>query len=219
MTAVRLPAVLDIRAAGHAPGRSAGPARVGRRPGRRRGGADRRPVPAGADRREEDLGPDGKALTWPPLSEALTEQLAAYGCADLNTDLVGATRMKTVLTVDDSRTMRDMLMHGPGGRRLSTSFRPRTASHGLETLKAHGADVIITDINMPRMDGFGFIEGVRADPDYRGTPDPGADHRKRRRQEAARPRCRGDRLDRQAVRSRQAGGRGPPRRGLSGSTT
>ena len=34
---------------------------------------------------------DGKALTLAPVSEALTEQLAAYGCADLNTDLVGAT--------------------------------------------------------------------------------------------------------------------------------
>jgi two-component system chemotaxis response regulator CheY len=41
---------------------------------------------------------------------------------------------------------------------------------GLETLKAQGADVVITDINMPRMDGFGFIEGVRADPRHRGIP-------------------------------------------------
>jgi two-component system chemotaxis response regulator CheY len=31
-------------------------------------------------------------------------------------------------------------------------------------------DVIITDINMPRMDGFGFIEGVRASDRYRTTP-------------------------------------------------
>ncbi|HST90604.1 MAG TPA: response regulator, partial [Brevundimonas sp.] len=35
---------------------------------------------------------------------------------------------------------------------------------------AEGADVVITDINMPRMDGFGFIEGVRADPAHRATP-------------------------------------------------
>ena len=33
---------------------------------------------------------DGKALTLAPLSDALTEQLAAYGCADLNVDLTGA---------------------------------------------------------------------------------------------------------------------------------
>ena len=35
---------------------------------------------------------------------------------------------------------------------------------------AKGADVVITDINMPRMDGFGVIEGVRADPNHRTTP-------------------------------------------------
>jgi two-component system chemotaxis response regulator CheY len=41
---------------------------------------------------------------------------------------------------------------------------------GLEVLQAEGADVVITDINMPRMDGFGVIEGVRADPTHRATP-------------------------------------------------
>jgi two-component system chemotaxis response regulator CheY len=41
---------------------------------------------------------------------------------------------------------------------------------GLEVLEAEGADVVITDINMPRMDGFGVIEGVRANPSHRATP-------------------------------------------------
>ena len=30
--------------------------------------------------------------------------------------------------------------------------------------------MIITDINMPRLDGFGFIEAVREDEAYRATP-------------------------------------------------
>ncbi|MEO8115478.1 MAG: response regulator [Phenylobacterium sp.] len=42
--------------------------------------------------------------------------------------------------------------------------------HGLEVLAGESPDVIITDINMPRMDGFGFIEGVRADARLRGVP-------------------------------------------------
>ena len=33
---------------------------------------------------------------------------------------------------------------------------------GLDVLERETPDVIITDINMPKMDGFGFIEGVRA---------------------------------------------------------
>ena len=77
----------------------------------------------------------------------------------------------TVLTVDDSRTMREML-------RLALAdagFRVVQAEdgiHGLEVLQAEATkpQVIVTDINMPRMDGFGFIEEVRGDPQYRGVP-------------------------------------------------
>ena len=77
--------------------------------------------------------------------------------------------MKTVLTVDDSRTMRDMLMMALKDAGYNV-IQAEDGVHGLETLKAQGADVVITDINMPRMDGFGFIESMRADPQYRGTP-------------------------------------------------
>ena len=76
---------------------------------------------------------------------------------------------KTVLTVDDSRTMRDMLLLALGGAGY-TVIQAVDGVDGLETLAAKGADVVITDINMPRMDGFGFIEGMRANPDHRTTP-------------------------------------------------
>ena len=75
----------------------------------------------------------------------------------------------TILTVDDSRTMREML-------RLALSdagFRVVQAVdgvHGLEVLSGETPHVIVTDINMPRMDGFGFIEEVRSDPRHRGVP-------------------------------------------------
>jgi two-component system chemotaxis response regulator CheY len=76
---------------------------------------------------------------------------------------------KTVLTVDDSRTMRDMLLMAleDAGYRVIQAV---DGIDGLEVLAANGADIIITDINMPRMDGFGVIEGVRADPNHRHTP-------------------------------------------------
>lgn len=79
------------------------------------------------------------------------------------------TPEKTVLTVDDSRTMRDMLrlaLAGSGYRVVQAV----DGLDGLEVLEAQGADVIITDINMPRLDGFGFIERVRSDERHRGTP-------------------------------------------------
>jgi two-component system chemotaxis response regulator CheY len=76
---------------------------------------------------------------------------------------------QTILTVDDSRTMRDML-------RLALTeagFRVVQAIDGLDGLAAlerERADVIITDINMPNLDGFGFIERVREGGSHRATP-------------------------------------------------
>ena len=75
----------------------------------------------------------------------------------------------TVLTVDDSRTMREML-------RLALSdagvrvVQDEDGIHGLEVLAAESPQVIVTDINMPRMDGFGFIEEVRSDARHRAIP-------------------------------------------------
>ena len=75
----------------------------------------------------------------------------------------------TILTVDDSRTMREMLRLAL----VDAGFRVVQAEdgvHGLEVLSGESPHVIVTDINMPRMDGFGFIEEVRGDPRHRATP-------------------------------------------------
>jgi two-component system chemotaxis response regulator CheY len=76
---------------------------------------------------------------------------------------------KTILTVDDSRTIRDMLMLAlsNAGYRV---VQANDGVHGLEVLRSTAPDVIITDINMPRMDGFGFIENVRGDGCFRAVP-------------------------------------------------
>ncbi|MFN4297583.1 MAG: STAS domain-containing protein [Brevundimonas sp.] len=91
MTAVRLPAVLDIRAAG--PLRDDLLALRGSDITLDGGEVERigglcLQVLISA---KKTWAMDDKALTLAPVSEALTEQLAAYGCADLNIDLVGAT--------------------------------------------------------------------------------------------------------------------------------
>ncbi len=75
----------------------------------------------------------------------------------------------TVLTVDDSRTMRDMLKHSL----LKAGFRVLQAEDGLdglEVLKTEQPDVIVTDLNMPRLDGFGFIEAIRRHIDHKTMP-------------------------------------------------
>jgi two-component system chemotaxis response regulator CheY len=76
---------------------------------------------------------------------------------------------KLVLTVDDSRTMRDMLhlALSEAGYRVVQAV---DGVNGLEVLELELPDIIVTDINMPRMDGFGFIEGVRKHDKHRATP-------------------------------------------------
>ncbi len=68
-----------------------------------------------------------------------------------------------VLAIDDSRTIRDLL-------RLSleaAGFQFDSAEDGVdgvEKFKHVQPDVVITDINMPRMDGFGVIKELRSGP-------------------------------------------------------
>ncbi|MFB2531750.1 response regulator [Paracoccus sp. p4-l81] len=76
----------------------------------------------------------------------------------------------SILAVDDSRTMRDMLRLALSG----AGFQVTTADDGVHGLEVLGAmtppDAIISDINMPRMDGFGFIEAVRRQDRHRAIP-------------------------------------------------
>lgn len=76
---------------------------------------------------------------------------------------------KVILTVDDSRTMRDMLKLALTGARF-TVLQATDGVHGLEVLEDSRPDVIITDINMPNLDGFGFIEGVRRSDRHATVP-------------------------------------------------
>ncbi len=74
-----------------------------------------------------------------------------------------------ILVVDDSITSRSLersILEAHG-------YRVRVAVDGLEALellRAEKADLIITDIQMPRMDGFGLVEALKADPGLKGIP-------------------------------------------------
>ena len=76
---------------------------------------------------------------------------------------------KRVLTVDDSRTMREMV----GFTLRKAGFEVREAEDGktaLAVLKGTPVDVVITDLNMPNLDGVGLIRALRADPAWRTVP-------------------------------------------------
>ena len=75
----------------------------------------------------------------------------------------------TILAVDDSRTMRDMIRLALKGAGFDVHVA-EDGVKGLEALESLSPNVIITDINMPNLDGFGFIEGIRGGDAHRTTP-------------------------------------------------
>ncbi|MEL7026439.1 MAG: response regulator [Pseudomonadota bacterium] len=66
----------------------------------------------------------------------------------------------SILAVDDSRTMRDMLKLALDDAGMQAHLA-EDGEHGLEVLNDVEPNAIITDINMPKLDGFGFINAVR----------------------------------------------------------
>jgi two-component system chemotaxis response regulator CheY len=74
-----------------------------------------------------------------------------------------------VLTVDDSRTMLDMLRAALTSRGFKV-VQAENGKEGLSALQREKFDVVISDLNMPVMDGFAFIRALRADPDNAGLP-------------------------------------------------
>lgn len=76
-----------------------------------------------------------------------------------------------VLAIDDSRTIRDMVRLTLEREGIETTLA-EDGVHGLEVLEGLEAfpDAILTDVNMPRLDGFGFIDAVRKLDCYAGIP-------------------------------------------------
>jgi two-component system chemotaxis response regulator CheY len=78
--------------------------------------------------------------------------------------------MKTALVVDDSASMRQMLSFTltKAGYEVVQSANGR---EGLLALAGNRAiDLVITDLNMPVMDGIEFIKQLRTRPNHKFTP-------------------------------------------------
>jgi len=74
------------------------------------------------------------------------------------------------LVVDDSSTMRRIIVNTLGRLGYSQVVEAANGREGLERLAATDVDVIITDWNMPEMNGIEFIRQVRATEKTRETP-------------------------------------------------
>jgi two-component system chemotaxis response regulator CheY len=76
---------------------------------------------------------------------------------------------RTALIVDDSASIRAMLaftLQEAGYAVLQAD----DGQNATKVLDGRKIDLVITDLNMPRMDGFGLIKHIRAQPAYRFIP-------------------------------------------------
>jgi two-component system, chemotaxis family, chemotaxis protein CheY len=76
---------------------------------------------------------------------------------------------KTALVVDDSTSMRQMVAYTLTQAGF-TVLEGGNGQEGLDKLAGQKVSLIITDLNMPVMDGLEFIRQVRAKPLYKFTP-------------------------------------------------
>jgi len=79
--------------------------------------------------------------------------------------------MQMVLSVDDSGVMRRII-----GRTVAVLgygfLEASNGLEGLEVLARHHEEIalIILDVNMPEMDGFQFLERIKANPEFKPIP-------------------------------------------------
>ncbi len=76
---------------------------------------------------------------------------------------------KRIMAVDDSKTMRDMVSFTLKG----AGFEVLLAEDGVQALNLSGrekVDAVITDVNMPNMDGITLTAKLRQSPSYKSTP-------------------------------------------------
>lgn len=82
---------------------------------------------------------------------------------------VGGIKMACILISDDSTAMRQMLVYT-----LSSADHDvidvKNGKDALETAKQKAFDLVITDVNMPELDGLSLVGKLRKLPEYRYKP-------------------------------------------------
>lgn len=76
---------------------------------------------------------------------------------------------KNVLVVDDCRTTRKIVslyLNNAGYKTIAAG----NGVEAIEKLVSSEVDIIISDLNMPQMDGAGLVEWIRSNPSYRDIP-------------------------------------------------
>lgn len=104
------------------------------------------------------------------LSRAYADWFSDHGIEDFADNSKEMDKQKQILIVDDSPFFRNMLspILGVAGYNVTTADSPVEALEYLD--KGHRFDIIVSDIEMPEMNGFQFAEKVRENPNWAKIP-------------------------------------------------
>ncbi len=77
-----------------------------------------------------------------------------------------------ILIVDDSRTMRQVIKKALSlsGFKVGECLEAGNGREALEVLSRAWVDLILSDIHMPEMDGFGLLQALREDENWHDLP-------------------------------------------------
>lgn len=121
------------------------------------------------------------AVSMQPLNPRFSREVTAqtieavhWNSTDALSDTVRTAALKMsgtrshVLIVDDNADLRQYLTG-----LLSPIYEVSIAANGIEAvelLQSRMADLVISDVMMPKLDGFGLVKKLRADPNSASTP-------------------------------------------------
>lgn len=110
-----------------------------------------------------------EAWRWLPAAETEaaieTQATQPLPTSDARLPLFAPVR---ILVADDNADMRDYVK-----RLLSPRFEVETVANGaaaLAAIQAHPPALVLTDVMMPELDGFGLLRSLRATPETQGMP-------------------------------------------------
>jgi two-component system chemotaxis response regulator CheY len=76
---------------------------------------------------------------------------------------------QTILVVDDSASIRQLLSYVLGGAGYQV-IEAVDGEDALGKLQGRQVHLIISDVNMPKLDGISFVKQVKQQPAYQQTP-------------------------------------------------
>jgi len=94
----------------------------------------------------------------------------AAGIAGVSPELLAQSKLMKVLVVDDSRTLRKLLIRELNGMGITHISEAGDGNEALVRLREDPPDLMLLDMEMPELDGLGVLKAVKSSPDLSYLP-------------------------------------------------